>query len=387
MYRDLGFLRVWGGQAGGPEDGWDLGGAPYAYLVYPHKPIVAYLPQTGQLLNEYCVEFPDETRPFGSARLPDSDDVLAKWMALKGDEERLIGQANLHLPGRQVDPRKVKRDLWRLRQWERDAPRAPRPQPKSRSAGMTRISSGLPWPSSTPSTAPAPSPTARTAPPPAPTSTASASTPRRWPSRSSASRRRGSRRCRATSTCARSPQKVKEGIREAGGTPMELNTIAISDGITMGTSGMKTSLVSREVIADSIELVAQGHLFDALVVLARLRQDDPRRRDGARAPGRPRRPALRRLASRPGRWRGPRRHDPGRLRGGRRARRRQHVRRGPRRPREAREPGRRRLRRAVHRQHDGHGLRDPRPQPDGLEHGPGRGRRQARRRRRRPAGS
>jgi dihydroxy-acid dehydratase len=62
-------------------------------------------------------------------------------------------------------------------------------------------------------------------------------------------------------------QKVKEGIREAGGTPMELNTIAISDGITMGTSGMRTSLVSREVIADSIELVARGHLFDALVVL------------------------------------------------------------------------------------------------------------------------
>jgi hypothetical protein len=119
MYRDLGFLRVWGGQAGGPEEGWDLGGAPYAYLVYPHKPIVAYLPQTGQLLNEYCVEFPDETRPYGSVRLPDSDDVLAKWMALKGDEERLIGSANLHLPGRQLDPRKVQRDLWRLRQWER----------------------------------------------------------------------------------------------------------------------------------------------------------------------------------------------------------------------------------------------------------------------------
>jgi hypothetical protein len=119
MYRDLGFLRVWGGQAGGPEEGWDLGGAPYAYLIYPHKPIIAYLPQTGQLLNEYCVEFPDETRPYGSARLPDSDDVLAKWMGLKGDEQRLVSAANLHLPGRQVDPRKVQRDLWRLRQWER----------------------------------------------------------------------------------------------------------------------------------------------------------------------------------------------------------------------------------------------------------------------------
>jgi dihydroxy-acid dehydratase len=61
--------------------------------------------------------------------------------------------------------------------------------------------------------------------------------------------------------------KVKEGIRAAGGTPMELNTIAISDGITMGTAGMRASLVSREVIADSIELVASAHLFDALVVI------------------------------------------------------------------------------------------------------------------------
>ncbi len=62
--------------------------------------------------------------------------------------------------------------------------------------------------------------------------------------------------------------KVKEGIRVAGGTPMELNTIAISDGITMGTSGMRASLVSRELIADSIELVASAHAFDALVVIS-----------------------------------------------------------------------------------------------------------------------
>jgi len=63
-------------------------------------------------------------------------------------------------------------------------------------------------------------------------------------------------------------EKVMEGIRAAGGTPLEYNTIAISDGITMGTEGMKTSLVSREVIADSIELVARGHLFDAMVALS-----------------------------------------------------------------------------------------------------------------------
>jgi len=60
-------------------------------------------------------------------------------------------------------------------------------------------------------------------------------------------------------------EAVKEGIREAGGTPMEFNTVTISDGITMGTQGMKASLVSREVIADSIELVARGNLFDGLV--------------------------------------------------------------------------------------------------------------------------
>jgi dihydroxy-acid dehydratase len=61
--------------------------------------------------------------------------------------------------------------------------------------------------------------------------------------------------------------KVKEGIRAAGGTPMEFNTIAISDGVTMGTEGMKASLVSREVIADSIELLIRGHMFDGIVAL------------------------------------------------------------------------------------------------------------------------
>ena len=121
MYRDLGFIRVWGELAEGPGEGSRAAkGAPYAYLIYPHKPIVAFLAQTRELLAEYCVEFPDETRPYGSARLPDSDDVLAKWMALTGDERRLLSSANLHLPGRQVDPRIVRRDLWRLGQWEQE---------------------------------------------------------------------------------------------------------------------------------------------------------------------------------------------------------------------------------------------------------------------------
>jgi hypothetical protein len=109
MYRDLGFLRVYGGA-----------GERYAYLLYPHKPIVSYVPRTGALLSEYCVAFPDHSRPYGSARLPDSDDVLAKWMALRADERRLIADANMHLPGRQVDPGRVRRDLQRLVRWERE---------------------------------------------------------------------------------------------------------------------------------------------------------------------------------------------------------------------------------------------------------------------------
>src|SRR2546427_10667774 len=69
--------------------------------------------------------------------------------------------------------------------------------------------------------------------------------------------------------------KVKEGIRAAGGTPMEFNTVSISDGISMGAEGMKCSLVSREVIADSVELVARGNHFDALVCLSGCDKTNP----------------------------------------------------------------------------------------------------------------
>jgi dihydroxy-acid dehydratase len=70
-------------------------------------------------------------------------------------------------------------------------------------------------------------------------------------------------------------EHVKRGVRDAGGTPMEFNTIAISDGVTMGTEGMKASLVSREVIADSIELVGRGHMFDAIVALCACDKTSP----------------------------------------------------------------------------------------------------------------
>jgi hypothetical protein len=132
MYRDLGFIRVVGRLArsgaaaiGGsssslPQDNGARSARPaYAYLIYPHKPIVAFVPASGRLLSEYCVEFPDLTGAISDTRLPDSDDVLAKWMAVTGDESRLLRNANMHLPGRQIDPARVRRDLWRLAEWER----------------------------------------------------------------------------------------------------------------------------------------------------------------------------------------------------------------------------------------------------------------------------
>ena len=119
MYRDLGFIRVAGHFARREVDG-SKAEPPYAYLVYAHRPIVAYVPATGQLLSEYCVEFPDLAGTGGRSRLPASDDVLAKWMALTSDESRVIRRANLHQPGRQIDPKAVRRDLWRLSEWERE---------------------------------------------------------------------------------------------------------------------------------------------------------------------------------------------------------------------------------------------------------------------------
>jgi hypothetical protein len=109
MYRELGFIGMAGG--GDARSG-------YAYLIYPHRPIVAYEERSGELLNEYCVVFPDQSDASANERLPDSDDVLAKWMALSGDERRLISDANMHAPGKQLDPMQVRRDLLRLREWE-----------------------------------------------------------------------------------------------------------------------------------------------------------------------------------------------------------------------------------------------------------------------------
>lgn len=114
-YRALGFLHVFGGH--------DPDGIPvYGYLIYPHKPIVSFDVASGELLNEHCVAFPDRTEPEHGQRLPDADDVLAKWMALRGDEGGLIRAANMNLPGRQLDPDHVRRDLIRLSEWTGRSP-------------------------------------------------------------------------------------------------------------------------------------------------------------------------------------------------------------------------------------------------------------------------
>jgi len=103
MYEGLGFLSVEG-------DG-------YGFLIYPHRPIVAYDAESGELLSEYCVRFPDGSEPMAGEWLPDADDVLAKWMALLADERLLIDAANMHLPGRQLDPAMVRRDIHVLEAW------------------------------------------------------------------------------------------------------------------------------------------------------------------------------------------------------------------------------------------------------------------------------
>ena len=107
MYAELGFIAVGGGS----------GDSGYGYLLYPHRPIVAYDTRSGDLLNEYCVGFPDRSETGRGQRLPGADDVLAKWISLRGGERELISVANMHVPVRQVDPGQVRRDLVRLREW------------------------------------------------------------------------------------------------------------------------------------------------------------------------------------------------------------------------------------------------------------------------------
>ena len=366
MYRDLGFLRVWGGQSH-PDGPDELRGVDYAYLIYPHKPIVAYLPQTGRLLNEYCVEFPDETRPYGSPRLPDSDDVLAKWMALNGDERRVIAEANLHLPGRQFDPRQIERDLWRLGRWERErlarALRAERRHPARGRAGR-RLSARMD-----------PKHRSRAADRGPRAGAGPRLPPRHRLRRGGAGQADHRRRLdldRDDAVQLRPPHARGQGQggdprggRHPDGVQHHRDLRRHHDG-DLGHEDVAGLARGRRRL-DRARRPRPPLRRDRRP--RRLRQDDPRRRDGARAARRARRPALRRLdPARP--LQGRRRLDPRGLRGRRQARRRQDERRGARRAREGRLARHRRLRRPVHREHDGDGLRGPRPEPDGLRDGP-----------------
>ena len=106
MYEELGFVGV---EPAGEDR--------YGYLVYPHRPVVAYDAAAGELLSEYCVRFPDPVASDVGGRLPDADDVLAKWIGLRADEHMLLAAANMDVPGRQMDPALVRRDRDTLRRW------------------------------------------------------------------------------------------------------------------------------------------------------------------------------------------------------------------------------------------------------------------------------
>ena len=176
-------------------------------------------------------------------------------MALTGDEERLIRNANMHLPGRQVDPSRVRRDLWRLSEWERQRRgsgpvRAAARERATPAAAAGRILEG-------PDRAAARAylkgigydDEALARPIVGIANTWTETMPCNFHLRGLAEARQGRRPRR---------RRHPDGVQH----------VAVSDGITMGTEGMKTSLVSREVIADSIELVARGHMFDAVVALS-----------------------------------------------------------------------------------------------------------------------
>src|SRR6202034_1434049 len=116
MYEALGLIRVWGAAAGDAGEARSGDAPAYGYLIYPHKPLVGFLAGSLQPVGEYCVAF-------GAERLPASDDVLAKWLALRGDERALIASANVDPVGRQTDPARVRRDLELLARWDAERPR------------------------------------------------------------------------------------------------------------------------------------------------------------------------------------------------------------------------------------------------------------------------
>jgi hypothetical protein len=123
MFRELGFICATGRR--GSRPGRPADGPPrYRYLIYPHLPVVALLPRSMAPVREYCVQFPERGVGEGTPLLPRGDDVLAKWMTLRADEDRLLSYANVGNAGCQVPLSRIERDLKRLERWEERRRRA-----------------------------------------------------------------------------------------------------------------------------------------------------------------------------------------------------------------------------------------------------------------------
>jgi hypothetical protein len=148
MFHDLGFICVTGRRRarGGRHFERPL---RHRYLIHPHLPVVALLPRSMAPVREYCVHFPDRGSAAGSTLLPAGDDVLAKWMTLRADEERLLSFANVSGVGCQVPLERIERDLARLERWTARraaqkgaegsspaAPRSPAGRPSAVSSSM-----------------------------------------------------------------------------------------------------------------------------------------------------------------------------------------------------------------------------------------------------------
>lgn len=117
MFCDLGFICVAGRRP--PRAGRPAPPGPrYRYLIYPHLPVVALLPRSMAPVREYCIQFPERLASGGSEQLPAGDDMLAKWMTLRADEERLLAFANVASAGCQVPLNQIERDLRRLERWQ-----------------------------------------------------------------------------------------------------------------------------------------------------------------------------------------------------------------------------------------------------------------------------
>ncbi len=115
MFTDLGFICVTGRRRDHAERRGVL--PRYRYLVYPHLPVVALLPRSMAPVREYCVQFPDLRSASGGPNLPRGDDMLAKWMTLRADEDRLLAYANVANAGCQIPLGQIERDIARLEQW------------------------------------------------------------------------------------------------------------------------------------------------------------------------------------------------------------------------------------------------------------------------------